>query len=403
MRRGHGLRGTIALLGVLSLMACASQPKGTSQGAYKVGKPYKINGVWYYPSEDYSYDETGIGSWYGPGFHSKATANGETYDENDMTAAHKTLPMPCLVRVTNLGNGRSVVVRVNDRGPYVNNRIIDMSRRGAQLLGYEKTGTAKVRVQILADESRQIAAAARQGKSTTAIAAAATRSGDEVASAPDSGRAWSSPRDGGGVYADGPSAEVNGPSVGASTGASVGSRSRIEVASLPPPGRSSAPVSGGGGVYADGPSVTAGASTGASAGSRSRIETASLPPPGRSTASASASGAIYSGEGVSSPAVPGAVEDGRFIPAPVVVNQPVRNNGGQIYVQVGAFGSTENVTRAQARLSKIGQQAQISTTATGGQRLQRVRVGPMETVEKADTVLAQMIQAGLTEAKIIVE
>lgn len=129
-------------------------------GPYKIGKPYQVNGVWYYPQADYDYDETGIASWYGPGFHAKATANGETYDENDLTAAHKTLPMPSLVRVTNLENGRSIVVRINDRGPFVNNRIIDMSRRGAQLLGYEQTGTAKVRVEIMKDESILLAAKA---------------------------------------------------------------------------------------------------------------------------------------------------------------------------------------------------------------------------------------------------
>jgi rare lipoprotein A len=132
-------------------------------GYYKIGQPYTIDGVTYTPAEDYNYDETGIASWYGPGFHGLRTANGELYDMNQVTAAHKTLPMPSLVRVTNLDNGRSIIVRVNDRGPYVRNRIIDMSRRGAQLLGYEKTGTAKVRVQIMAEESRLLASAAKQG------------------------------------------------------------------------------------------------------------------------------------------------------------------------------------------------------------------------------------------------
>lgn len=132
-------------------------------GVYKVGKPYQVAGVWYYPAEDYDYDETGIASWYGPGFHAERTANGEIYDQNALTAAHKTLPMPSLVRVTNLENGRSIVLRINDRGPFVAGRIIDLSRRAAQLLGVEQKGTAKVRVQILADESRAIANAARAG------------------------------------------------------------------------------------------------------------------------------------------------------------------------------------------------------------------------------------------------
>jgi len=118
-------------------------------GVYKVGNPYQIAGVWYYPKEDPTYDETGIASWYGNEFHGKYTANGEVFDMNDVTAAHPTLPMPTLVRVTNLENGRSIIVRVNDRGPFVNGRIIDLSRRSAQLLGTERQGTAKVRVQMV--------------------------------------------------------------------------------------------------------------------------------------------------------------------------------------------------------------------------------------------------------------
>lgn len=135
---------------------------------YKVGQPYQVDGVWYYPAINYDYDETGVASWYGPGFTGHSTASGETYDENGLTAAHKTLPLPSLVRVTNLDNGRQIQVRINDRGPFVNNRIIDLSRRAAQLLGMEQVGTAKVRVQIMADESRQLALAAGAGQDAVA-------------------------------------------------------------------------------------------------------------------------------------------------------------------------------------------------------------------------------------------
>ncbi|MBT5299574.1 MAG: septal ring lytic transglycosylase RlpA family protein [Rhodospirillaceae bacterium] len=124
---------------------------------YKVGNSYQISGTWYYPKEDYGYDETGIASWYGTKFHGRRTANGEIYDMNTLTAAHRTLPMPSYVRVTNLENGRSMVLKVNDRGPFAKGRIIDISRRGSQLLGFQKKGTAKVRVQILADKSRALA------------------------------------------------------------------------------------------------------------------------------------------------------------------------------------------------------------------------------------------------------
>ncbi len=144
----------------------------TASPNYKVGKPYQVSGVWYYPREDYDYDETGIASWYGPDFHGKMTANGEAFDQNAVSAAHKTLPMPSVVRVTNLDNGRSLVVRINDRGPFVNGRIIDLSRRAAQLLGVEGAGTAKVRVQVLADESRALAGKFKRDGGEPQVAAA---------------------------------------------------------------------------------------------------------------------------------------------------------------------------------------------------------------------------------------
>ena len=126
-------------------------------GEYKIGKPYQISGVWYYPEVNYGYAETGVASWYGPKFHGKRTANGEIFDMNDLTAAHGTLPLPSLVQVTNLENGRALKLRVNDRGPFAHGRIIDVSRRGAQLLGFARNGTARVRVEILASGSRLLA------------------------------------------------------------------------------------------------------------------------------------------------------------------------------------------------------------------------------------------------------
>jgi rare lipoprotein A len=134
------------------------------QGYYKVGAPYTINGVTYTPAENDEYVETGIASWYGTEFHGKRTANGEIFDMNAPSAAHRTLPMPSLVRVTNLENGRALDLRVNDRGPFAGNRIIDISRRGAQLLGFYGKGTAQVRVEIIPEESRRLAALARLGQ-----------------------------------------------------------------------------------------------------------------------------------------------------------------------------------------------------------------------------------------------
>jgi len=119
-------------------------------GHYKTGKPYRVGGRTYYPlSTAKNYDKTGIASWYGRDFHGKPTANGERYDMHALSAAHKTLPLPSLVRVTNLENGRSVIVRVNDRGPFVKGRLIDLSWAAAKTLGYDRRGTTRVRVQSL--------------------------------------------------------------------------------------------------------------------------------------------------------------------------------------------------------------------------------------------------------------
>jgi rare lipoprotein A len=173
------LRVAVPFLLCAFLVGCASQsgPSPSTNGGtgtYKIGQPYQIGGEWYYPREDYNYDETGIASWYGADFHGQRTANGEMFNKNELTAAHKTLPLPTLARVTNLDNGRSIVVRINDRGPFSGSRIIDMSQRAAQLLGFEQQGTARVRVQVLADESKAIADAMRHYGSNTEVAAAGT-------------------------------------------------------------------------------------------------------------------------------------------------------------------------------------------------------------------------------------
>lgn len=144
---------TVALL--LALTACGSRHHATvaQRGFYKVGAPYTIDGVTYVPTEEFHHTETGIASWYGPGFHGKSTANGEVYDQSDHTAAHRTLQMPCVLRVTNLDNGLSTIVRVNDRGPYARSRILDVSRAAAEELGMIGRGTARIRIDQLEAES----------------------------------------------------------------------------------------------------------------------------------------------------------------------------------------------------------------------------------------------------------
>ena len=134
-------------------------PKGG--GFYKLGKPYVIGGRWYTPRAQPGYDETGIASWYGDDFHGRKTANGEIYDMNRLSAAHPTLPLPSYAYVTNLENGRTALVRINDRGPYVGNRVIDLSRASAETLGTKGKGLGRVRVRyagrapLSGDDSRE--------------------------------------------------------------------------------------------------------------------------------------------------------------------------------------------------------------------------------------------------------
>ncbi|CAN5165998.1 septal ring lytic transglycosylase RlpA family protein [soil metagenome] len=168
------LRGlAVAALGSAGLVACATpQPRlavhpspsarpysgppapGSTAGLRGTEKPYQIRGVWYYPKADPRYDEQGIGSWYGEQFHNRRTANGEVFDMDLPSAAHKTLPLPSIVEVTNLDNGRKLKVRVNDRGPFVDSRIIDLSKAAAEQLGYGRAGVAHVRVRYIGPASQ---------------------------------------------------------------------------------------------------------------------------------------------------------------------------------------------------------------------------------------------------------
>lgn len=174
-----GRRAWLSVLAVLVVSGCAHQPPGPSRhhgreyfpegmyghasprlyqdgqpiprggGQYLVGRPYHVAGRWYYPREQNNYVAVGMASWYGDAFHGRRTANGEIYDKRALTAAHPTLPLPSYARVTNLRNGYSVIVRINDRGPYSSSRIMDMSSRVADVLDVKRFGTAKVKLEYL--------------------------------------------------------------------------------------------------------------------------------------------------------------------------------------------------------------------------------------------------------------
>src|SRR5246500_1202868 len=186
-------RSAAAVLACLALANCASSGKFASRvdpkygvsssprvvdygervpkggGTYRVGKPYTVAGRVYVPEEDTDYREEGLASWYGDDFHGRLTANGEVFDMGSLTAAHPTLPMPCYARVTNLSNGKSLIVRVNDRGPYHGNRLIDVSNKAAELLEFKGNGVARVRVEYVGraplegSDDRQLMATLRTG------------------------------------------------------------------------------------------------------------------------------------------------------------------------------------------------------------------------------------------------
>jgi len=178
-------RKLLLLLGAASVLltACASNSEyspmadANSLGRHKVGKPYTVNGRTFYPEETYSGTQTGLASWYGPGFDGRMTANGERFDQMALTAAHPTLQMPSLVRVTNLNNNRSVVVRVNDRGPFHSNRIIDLSKGAAEALGFRNMGTTMVQLDVLGPESMALTQAAKMKMDTKGAEIAMNQTG----------------------------------------------------------------------------------------------------------------------------------------------------------------------------------------------------------------------------------
>ena len=341
----------------LALAGCASGPQYAASGhhahrppgepVYQI-EPYQVKGVWYYPKADYNYDETGTASWYGPGFDQRLTSDNEIYDMNQLSAAHKTLPLPSVVQVTNLQNGRSLRLRVNDRGPFVDGRIIDLSRRAAQLLGFESTGTAPVRVRIFKDESIQVAEAAMHGElGAVAVAQAAPVARTErLAAAPRA-----EPREMQ-LAAGGP------PSLRAD-----------EVIGAPPP---PAPPQ----AFAARPAPVSGPALAASRG----YWPALIPQAHAETL-----------HGSLAPAAPPARR-----PAPV----PARN-AGRIFVQAGAFAVPENAQRVRVRIAALGS-VEIVRTANG-RGLYQVRVGPVTSEAAAARLLSKVVESGYPGARVVSE
>ena len=350
----------LAMASVLALAGCSGSGKvdlsghGKTRGYYKVGAPYQVKGVWYHPRVDYDYDETGVASWYGEAFQGKPTANGEVFELNQVSAAHKTLQLPSIVEVTNLQNGRALRMRVNDRGPFADDRIIDVSRRGAQMLGFERAGTAPVRVRIIKDESIKVAEAAMRGNiGQSLVAQSKPVTQTRLAAARPSSVATIAPIATAGTVEIGALAARRAP-----TAADPPEPSQPEP-SQPEPSQ----------IIAS-------------------------PPPEPAHYAARRGGRSW----------PGLIASAHAAPVPVAV--PARQRTveparlpGRIFVQAGAFAVVENATRARARIASLGN-AEVSRMTVNGVALYRVRLGPVESDNDARRLLKKVVDSGYSDARV---
>lgn len=346
-----------------------------SQGSYKVGNPYKVGSVWYYPEENFNLVETGIASWYGPGFHEDHTANGEVFDQNQLTAAHRTLQLPCLARVTNLENGHSVVVRINDRGPYLHGRIMDVSMRAAELLGFATKGTARVKLEVLEKESRMLAEAGKRGEDTSHMTLADLQ---KQAGMPVQATATQLP---------------------VTTTASSFVPVRHVAAA---PSRTVRMASAATGTEDDAmpeslrtPTITVEelAAPGATATVPSSYH-ATVPPPQFSDhpqRSASAQQPAFSPSS-------GSMAQRHMQDDADVSKVPVHPTG--IFVQAGSFSVFANAEKLTRTLAKIAATT-IEPVTVNGRKLYRVKLGPIATETEADNILEKVISANGGGAKVI--
>ena len=286
-------RLSVLLLAVL-LASCHGAPPANPH--YVLGSPYPADGIWYYPRESFELHETGLATVYRSD-HPDLTADGEVFDQSALAAAHQTLQLPAIARITNLENGRQVVVRINDRGPATPHRLLEVTRRTATLLAFPSDGVARVRLEVLAEQS-QAAVDAVPGAPSLQIAAAP--------------------------------------------------RGEVTQTDLPAPG-SAAPVR-----------------TALVAGSPSRSTAAEAP----------------------------------LLRLPESISQ-VAPDPGQLFVALSSFQNYQYAAMQRARVAALGATV-VSRYENGGQ-LFRIMIGPFTTVQQADSVLDQVLAAGVTDARIVVE
>jgi rare lipoprotein A len=355
--------------------------QGAGQGApdwlehERVGQPYQANGRWYVPTAEPGYSQTGTASWYGPGFHGQASASGEPYDQNAMTAAMPTLPIPSLVQVTNLANGREVILRVTDRGPFVGDRIIDVSHRAAEVLGFDQTGTARVHVRYLGPAPKHYVENG-QGSAPLQMAAAPLNAGALDARAPAQAPV---------TYAVTYAGTYAAASYGASSAASPAPvRQQDGPVSLLPPSSESAESASD---EANAPSLAQTRPAQNNVAQANVVQTNVVQTNGAQTAHAAQ---VETVSWVQS--APHALS-----PAAVPGTSSLGQGAGGYVVQVGAFSDPATAERVAAHVQSVGA-AHIDARAAGSGELHRVRLGPYATREEAEAARQGVANLGYAEA-----
>ncbi len=343
----------LSIIGSLFLLsACGTggpdAPFVPPQGYYKVGKPYDgVDGRTYVPQEVGSYEATGMASWYGPGFHGKRTANGEPFDTNAMTAAHRTLPLPSVIKVTNVETGKTAILKVNDRGPFNKDRLIDMSKNAAQQLGIFGPGTGRVHVEYLPVESAYAAGAAKDGRIMNVDEAVQLAQGrrdnqTQLANAAPTANTAEAPI----VIASTPLGSVQTETIASTTTA-------ITATDLPPVTIPAEPVQPG------------------------HVELAAYTPPPTPLATTHTVTTTTTS----------------FVPPPA---------GRGYFVQAGSFANPGNAEHLRQQLQSVGK-SEIDTVQLNGKTLYRVRLGPLPDVSQANAVADKLGSFGVTAPKVIAD
>ena len=337
-----------------------------AKGTYKVGNSYVVKGKRYHPKEMKEFVQTGIASWYGPGFHGKQTANGEVYNSGDLTAAHKTLQLPSIVRVTNLENGRSAILRVNDRGPFAHDRILDVSEKGAEMLGFKNKGKAKIKLELLEEESAIVADAAKSGRDTRGIEVALNRQArTHVAK------------------------HLNDHH-------DMGWGRELAVANaepMPVPSRNIPPMGNTGMT-----SVYSNTATTSNQPFPSDYETAVISPVNPTNAPQ----IVERKPVVVSNQLPPTSNSLGTIPATYQQANIFPASASGYYIQVGSFSNQINARNLTSSLSDIGP-TEMVTTDRNGLPIHKVRVGPLPSQQVALNILPQIVDRGYSDAIVIAE